>query len=87
MLISSLTVIIQIQVGNNWTLWRFFFVVLGLEAQQPASHLFAERNSNLIPPLGGVLDDEVVERSQAGRNLVTTLLCCSSCTAVMLLQH
>lgn len=62
-------------------------VLLCLEPQPAASHLFAERNSNFISPLGGVLDDQVVERSQAGWNLVATLLCCSCCTAVMLLQH
>lgn len=54
---------------------------------QPAFHLFAERNSNLISSLGGVLDDQVVERSEAGWNLIASLLRCSRCTAVMLLGH
>lgn len=73
--------------GKQLDLVENFFVVSGLEPQHPASYLFAERNSNFISSLGGVLDDEVVERSQAGWNLVATLLCCSSCTAVMLLRH
>lgn len=51
------------------------------------THLFAERDCNFIPALGRVLDDQVVERSKAGRNLVAALLGCCCCTAVVRLGH
>lgn len=36
--------------------------------------LFAEGHSHLVPPLGGVLDHQVVEGPETGRDLVAPLL-------------
>lgn len=36
--------------------------------------LFAEGHSHLVPPLGGVLDHQVVEGPETGRDLVASLL-------------
>lgn len=54
--------------------------------EQP-SHLFAERHGDLVSSLGCVLDDQVMERSKAGGDLVAALLGCGCCTAVVRLGH
>lgn len=51
------------------------------------SHLFAERYRDLVPPLGRVLDDQVVERPKAGGDLVAALLGGGGGAAVVRLRH
>ena len=43
---------------------------------QVLQSLFAQRHGHLVPPLRGVLDHQVVERPEAGRDLVAALLGC-----------
>lgn len=49
--------------------------------------LFAEGHGHLVAALGGVLDHQVVEGPQAGRDLIATLLGRSHRCAVMLVRH
>lgn len=41
---------------------------------QVLQRLLAEGYSHLVPPLGGVLDHQVVEGPQTGRDLIASLL-------------
>lgn len=50
------------------------WVVMSRGLLQVLQGLFAEGHSHLVPPLGGVLDHQVVEGPQASRDLVTPLL-------------
>lgn len=49
-------------------------VVVSRGLLQVLQGLFAEGHSHLVPPLGGVLDHQVVEGPQTGRDLVAPLL-------------
>lgn len=54
---------------------------------QVLQRLLAEGDGHLVPALGRVLDDQVVQGSQAGRDLVASLLSRSqSCTVVLVLH-
>lgn len=64
-----------------------FRSVTRYQTGEPPSHLFAERYSDLVSSLGCVLDDQVVERSKAGGNLVAALLGRGCCAAVVRLRH
>lgn len=50
------------------------WVVVSRGLLQVLQGLFAEGHGHLVPPLGGVLDHQVVEGSQTGRDLVAPLL-------------
>lgn len=50
------------------------WVVVSGGLLQVLQGLFAEGHSHLVPPLGGVLDHQVVEGPETGRDLVAPLL-------------
>lgn len=54
--------------------------------QQPP-HLFTKRDRHLVSSLGRVLDHQVVQGSQAGRDLVAALLSRGQSRAVVLVRH
>lgn len=54
---------------------------------QVLQSLLAERHGDLVPALGGVLDHQVVQGSQASWDLVAALLGCSHRCAVVLVLH
>lgn len=54
---------------------------------QVLQRLLAEGDSHLVPALGRVLDHQVVQGSQAGRDLVAALLSRSQSRTVVLVLH
>ena len=66
------------------------WVIVSRGLLQVFQGLFAEGHSHLVPALGGVLDHQVVERPEAGRDLVTSLLsgsCCSTAVTRLDWRH
>lgn len=62
-------------------------VVMSRCLLQVLQGLLAEGHGHLVPALRGVLDHKVVQGSQAGRDLIASLLGCSHGSAVVLVLH